>query len=152
VAPFVVIAYGNPLRCDDGLAWAAAEELKRIRFSDPPAILTCLQLTPELASLVSTAETVVFMDASRAGEPGTVSSEEILARKESSIFTHEFSPAAILALSQQLYGKRPTRAVSLSMSGKCFDHGEQLSDAVRESLPRLVTNLRNLVDETARLR
>ena len=25
----LIVAYGNPMRCDDGLAWRAADELER---------------------------------------------------------------------------------------------------------------------------
>ena len=143
----LIIAYGNPLRCDDGLAWRAAEELECVPFSVRPVIHTCFQLTPELALQVSAASTVVFVDAGRTGEPGSLSMTEVFAKQESSVFTHEFSPSSILALSQELYAKRPLRAVSLSMSGQCFEHGEQLSDRVRDNLPGLVSAIQRVVEQ-----
>ena len=142
----LVIAYGNPMRCDDGLAWRAAEELERVAFSVRPVIHTCIHLTPELSLQVSAASIVVFVDAGRTGEPGTISMTEVLPKQESSPFTHEFSPSSIVGLSQQLYAKRPLCAVSVSMSGQCFDHGEQLSDRVRDKLPCLVSAIESIVE------
>jgi hydrogenase maturation protease len=149
MAKVLVIACGNPLRCDDGLAWVAADELKSIAFRDPPAIHTCFQLTPELACEVSTASTVIFLDASRIGEPGSVCSMEVLPIQEPAVFTHDCSPACVLALSQQLYGKLPSRSICVSMSGQCFDHGDRLSTRILESLPSLIAELRQIIADEA---
>jgi hydrogenase maturation protease len=149
MAKVLVIACGNPLRCDDGLAWVAAEELKTVAFLDPPAIHACFQLTPELACQVSSASTVIFLDASRTGEPGSLSSIEVLPKQGPRVFTHDCSPAFVLALSQQLYGKLPSRSVCVAMSGECFDHGDQLSARISESLPSLIAELRQIIADEA---
>jgi hydrogenase maturation protease len=133
----LIIAYGNPLRCDDGLAWHAADLLQELTSSSAVEIITCHQLTPELALSVSQAATVLFIDAARNGVAGELISARIEPERFSSLFSHEFSPPAILEAAQELYGKSP-QAFAISLVGECFDHGETLSPKVRVSLPKLI--------------
>jgi hydrogenase maturation protease len=142
----LIIAYGNRLRCDDGLAWHVAEKLAQLNLSSEVEIIARHQLTPELALPVSQAATVLFIDAARAGVPGEITSGPLEPQQLSSVFTHEFSPGAILSVAQELYGRR-AEAFAISLCGECFDHGETLSEKVEESLPRAVA----LVSELARL-
>jgi hydrogenase maturation protease len=138
VQRILVVAYGNPLRSDDGLAWHVAEELSRLDLPEGVEIVTRHQLTPELAQAVSEASYVLFLDAARPGVPGEIVSTQIRPQKQSSVFTHEFSPASILGAAKELYGHCP-EALALSLVGECFDHGEGLSAKVKESLPGFVT-------------
>ena len=133
----LIIAYGNPLRCDDGLAWHVAKKLAELSFSSDVEIITRHQLTPELALPVSQAAIVLFIDASRTGIPGELASGPLNPQPLSSVFTHELSPGTILSLAQELYG-RSAEAFTISVCGECFDHGETLSAKVEESLPRVV--------------
>jgi hydrogenase maturation protease len=136
MSEILVIAYGNPLRCDDGLAWHAAEKLSQLNLPHVE-IITQHQLTPELAVLLSQAKTVFFIDAAQAGIPGELAWGPIEQQSSSSTFTHESSPAAILGLAQELYG-RCAQAFTISVCGECFEHGETLSAKVEESLPHVV--------------
>jgi hydrogenase maturation protease len=140
----LVIAYGNPLRCDDGLAWRVAEKLSEQNLPSGVEIITCHQLTPELALPASQASTVLFIDAARAGIPGEIATQPIKPRQLPSIFTHEFSPSTILNVAQGLYGRCP-EAFAVSLCGECFDHGETLSQKVKESLPGLLTHVKGLI-------
>jgi hydrogenase maturation protease len=140
----LIIAYGNPLRCDDGVAWRAAEELARANLSEDVEIITRYQLMPELAADVSQVSLVVFVDAGRNGVPGQVVSARTKPQRQSSAFTHEFSPASILGLAQELYGRCP-EAFSVSVCGERFDHGEGISTKVTESLPDLIAAIKRLV-------
>lgn len=133
----LIVAYGNPLRCDDGLAWRAAEELSKQNLGPDVQVVTAHQLTPELAESVSQASSVIFIDAAQSGVPGEIVLTPLLPQTQSSVFTHDFSPSAILSLSEELYGKCP-EAHSLSLVGECFDHGEELSTGVKNKLPALV--------------
>lgn len=142
----LIIAYGNPLRCDDGLAWHAAEKLSLRKLSGDVELVTRHQLAPELALLASRAANVLFIDAAHAGVPGELRWAPVEAQQQASPFTHDFSPAAILGLAQELYGGRP-RAFALSLVGECFDHGETLSSEVRESLPKLVALASEWIDK-----
>ena len=140
----LIIAYGNPLRSDDGLAWRVAEKLSEQYLTRDVEIITCHQLTPELALPASQASLVLFIDAANAGIPGEIATQPIEARQSSSIFTHEFSPSTILNVAQELYGRCPN-AFAISLCGECFDHGETLSQKVKESLPRLLTHVKGLI-------
>jgi hydrogenase maturation protease len=144
LARILIIAYGNPLRCDDGLAWRVAENLSQHDLPDDVEIMTRHQLTPELAFDVSQASTVLFVDAVRTGVPGEILAAPLKPESQSSAFTHDFSPGGILAMAQQLYGKCP-EAFAISLRGVCFDHGEQLSAVVTENLPRLTRQVADFI-------
>ena len=47
------------------------------------------------------------------------------------------SADAILRMAQELYGSCG-EGYTISLCGECFDHGDQLSPTVKESLPRVV--------------
>jgi hydrogenase maturation protease len=146
----LIIAYGNPLRCDDGLAWRIAEKLSEQNLTSDVEIVMCHQLTPELALPASQVSTVLFIDAARAGIPGEITTQPIKPRQSSCIFTHECSPSTILSVAQGLYGRCP-KAFAISLCGECFDHGEVLSPKVEESLPRLVAHVMGLIQANTSL-
>ena len=79
---------------------------------------------------------VIFIDATRDGEPGEVRFERITPRPDQPSFSHELSPSAVLELSQRLYDRCPT-AFMVSLCGERFEHGEALSTKVVASLPHL---------------
>ncbi|MBZ5721449.1 MAG: hydrogenase maturation protease [Acidobacteriia bacterium] len=144
MARILILGYGNPLRSDDGLGWRAAEELSRTLSSADVDILARHQLTPELAGPLSQAATVFFIDASREGEPGELSCVPVTPQASGAGFSHQLSPAAVLALSQLLFGTSP-RAFLVSLCGQNFDHGENLSPPVAAGLPRLTALVGQLV-------
>lgn len=142
MARILILAYGNPLRSDDGLGWRAAEALLE-ESAAGMEIRTCHQLLPEVAEPVSRADTIFFIDATRDGEPGEVRCMPVTPEKDAGRFTHQLSPAGILALSAELYGHVP-KAFLMSICGDSFDLGEKLSPVVAASLPRLTGLVREL--------
>jgi hydrogenase maturation protease len=145
----LIVACGNPLRCDDGLAWRAVEELQRRQLPQDVEIIAQHQLTPELASAVSQVERVLFLDAASCGQPGEVRCEPVLPLRTSGAFTHNFPPASILSLARELYGKAP-QAYVISLSGECFDHGETISATVEAALRGFVELVVRLTEESLR--
>jgi len=148
----LIVGYGNPLLSDDGLGWHAAEYLSTILTCPDIQILSCHQLTPELAETVSQAELVIFIDARRGGEPGTIDCHEIpnrfsmntsSAQRPPSLL-HQLSPAAVLALAHDLYGVAP-RCYVLSVIGASFEPGSTLSPQVAASLPALAAQVQSLI-------
>ena len=136
----LVVAWGNPLREDDGVAWHVLEGLRSLkpRPGLPPLKLRhAHQLAPEMAECVSQAQGVVFIDARRDGIPGEVRCEEVVPSAGSNPLAHSLSPQALLLYSQQLYGRAP-RAVVVSIGGERFAMGEELSPVVRRALPRAI--------------
>ena len=131
----LIICSGNPLRSDDGLGWQAAEELARSMLPPTMEIVTCFQLTPELAEALHNAQCIFFIDAGREGKPGELTFSPVVPGAEASS-SHHLSPAAVLQLTCQIYGSAPP-AFMASICGECFDLGEHLSPTVAAELPRL---------------
>ena len=132
----LVIAYGNPLRCDDGVAWQAAEQIRR-KLASQVDVICVHQLAPELAEEISRAGTVIFLDATGDGDPGNVICQAVSAEPTQARFSHHLSPAQVLALCYQLYEANP-RGFLISISGQCFDHGQGLTRSVTNALPQTV--------------
>jgi hydrogenase maturation protease len=142
----LIIAYGNPLRSDDGVGWTVAEELSRKLASPEVEVLQLLQLLPEVAESVSRADTVIFVDASYDGEPGEVRCRPVTPPPTKAQFTHQLSPAELLDLAGRLYGATP-QAFCVSLRGQCFEHGEELSESVAACLPQLAANVEQLTKQ-----
>ena len=144
----LIIAYGNPLRSDDGVAWRAADLLAEKLPASDVEILRLHQLTPELADTVREFQRVIFVDAAScedsAAIPGEIHVEEVSAdSNEPTRFSHAFSPQRVLALAVELYAARPS-AFLVTVIGGNFDHGDSLSPAVAASLPSLVATIERL--------
>lgn len=145
------MAYGNPLRGDDGLAWRAADMLEQklpeIR------VLRLHQLAPEIAEDLGRCEAVVFVDAAATGSPGEIRVRELAPGADRSaedlMCFHQFSPATVLAMASRLYGARP-RAFVATLSGEEFDHSESLSHAVAASMPEFVDRIEARIRRIAR--
>jgi len=141
----LILAYGNPLRSDDGVAWRAAEALQQKLRGSEVEVRCLQQLGPELAESVSRAAAVVFLDASSEGEPGSVRCEPLRTeRAEVNRFGHAFSPAAVMSLAARLYGASPP-AFCATVTGQDFSHGESFSPVVEAALPALIGGIEELV-------
>ena len=140
----LIVAYGNPLRSDDGVAWRAAEALEEKWPASEVEIVQMHQLAPELAESLSRVDAVIFVDAAPAsgGEPGKIRCEELSSINEAR-FAHQLSAGAVVLLARQVYGAGP-RVFSVTVTGECFDHGEALSTAVVTALPALVARIEAL--------
>jgi len=141
----LVIAYGNPLRSDDGLALRAADELERASLPDVE-IVSAHQLTPELAEQLSRVEGVLFVDAAQDGGPGTLCCEPVTPEPGVIRFSHQLTPPQLLSLAETLYGARP-KGFCVSVTGKSFEHGEGLTPEVETRIPELVAKLTALIQE-----
>lgn len=147
----LIVAFGNPMRCDDGLARHAADQLEGKYSSEEVEILRMHQLAPELAETISHCEVVIFVDAASAdaagnSPPGEVCNAEISSSESAPRFSHQLSPSAVVSLVRSLYGAKPY-AVSVTLTGQCFDHGESLSAVVTAALPVLVARIETLVQQ-----
>ena len=141
----LVVGYGNPLRGDDGIGWVIAE-----RLADDPRmagveVVACHQLTPELALDVSRVDLVVLVDA-RSGPPaGTVAVERVdAAGANGTTWSHHISPASLVALARELYG-RAAKVRVVSVEAGSLDVGENLSPLVQAAADRAVDAIAELV-------
>lgn len=150
MARVLIVAYGNPLRSDDGLAWRAADELEGKFPADEVEIVRLHQLVPELAESISRSQLVIFLDAatpdSEKTKAGDIHVEQIHEKvsSQASGFCHAFSAGNVLGMAEQVYGARRD-AYLVSMIGENFHHGESLSDCVLSSLPDFIARAEELI-------
>jgi len=136
----LIIGYGNPDREDDGVAWHILQGVAR-RLGRPaldietggqdqlgqsPDLLFVLQLTPELADLISEYDYVCFIDAHTGDYPEDLRITSVDAQFQTSPFTHHMTPQTCLALANTLYGRRP-QAIVVSVKGHRFGFSHTLS-------------------------
>jgi hydrogenase maturation protease len=136
----LVVAYGNPLRQDDGVGWAVAAALSG---RDDVEVRTVQQLLPEMAEALARAAFVVFVDARRGGEPGLVEQAAVTPAWTTWTGAHSLRPEELLGLCRRYYGRAP-EAVLVSVAGERFGFGEELSPAVRAAIPRVVEDVLGL--------
>ncbi len=144
IARVLIIGFGNPSRSDDGLGWHVARQLARDLSASDVRVIAAQQLTPEMAEFASRAETLLFIDASRQGQPGSLRCQPVSSATSPSGYSHDLSPAVILELAQELYGYSPP-AHLLTITGANFETGESLSPTVLASIPALLAQVANIV-------
>ena len=134
----LVVGYGNSLRTDDGVGWHAAGRLVGDPRLDGAEVITCHQLTPELAADISQASLVVLVDASSAGDPGSVSVRWIRPRSATpASWSHHLDPETLAGLAGSLYGAVPP-IVLVSVAAGSFAEGDRLSDPLQRALCEVV--------------
>lgn len=138
MASVLIVGYGNRLRSDDGLGVRVAEELAHSGLAPDAEVLACQQLTPELAERMSHAESVLFIDAARTGRSGEIHCKRVELLHSDQLFAHQLTPETLLSLCCELFGACP-QAFEISVRGECFELGDQLSAAVSDLLPNLVS-------------
>jgi hydrogenase maturation protease len=126
------------LRSDDGFGWHAGRLLAQALAGYDAEVITCHQLTPELAEPLSRCRRAVFIDADAQGTPGDVHRRAVRPQvAASSAFTHSCTPSGLLASAEGLYGHRP-QAVVITVSAQSFAFGDTLSPVVSATLPKVV--------------
>ena len=126
------LGYGNPGRLDDGLGPAFAEALEELGLEGVSSEAD-YQLTVEDAAGLRDYQSVVFVDASTAGEE-PFEFLPIAEQPAISFSTHSIKPQGVLALARELFGIAP-RAYLLSIRGYDFNEfGEKLSEKAKANL------------------
>jgi len=145
-----IVAYGNPLRSDDGVAWQAAGILESKFPEHEVEILRLHQLGPELAEAITHFERIIFLDAafpSQGSKPGEIRIQNIFPNpnaSDASRFSHVVTPHTIVTLAHTLY-HADVKASLVTITGENFDHGESLSDSVKAALPSLIAKVEQRV-------
>src|ERR1039457_4880884 len=133
----LILAYGNPLRGDDGIGPEAGERLRSI-IQDPGVdIRTLQQLPPDRVEPISRAARVIFIDVCEGAVPGAISQRAIEPSTGATRFTHHATPQALLAGARALYG-RAAEATMLTVAGADFSLSFSLSPAVERSVGGVV--------------
>ncbi len=147
----LVIAYGNPDRQDDGVAWhvlkGIADRLKVERFDaefpdavDPTGkvrLIFLLQLVPELAEELAGFSRVCFIDAHTADISEAIRAIPLEPQFKSSPFTHHLTPEMLLEISRSVYKKSPS-AYLVSIKGYLFEFSDSLSERTEALVPEAV--------------
>jgi len=128
----LIIACGNPLRSDDGVARAAADivqswQLPRVK------VLSVHQLVPELIEDMKQADRVLFMDAGMNIEDHEFNVLEVEPSASRRTFGHFETPAQLLAIMLELEGRTPP-AWLVSIATHSFEHGDVLTEATRQHM------------------
>jgi hydrogenase maturation protease len=141
----LVIGFGNTLRTDDGVGRYAAERLAADRRLAGATVIAIHQLAPELAIDVARANLLVLVDAGRGPAAGAFTIDR-LERSDgpSARWSHQFGPAGLVALAEDLCGYAPPAYV-VTVGVASVEAGDHLSPAVEAALPLLVDAIADLV-------
>ncbi len=119
-----------------------AEEIERLALPGVE-VLTCHQLTPELAEPLAHADRVVFVDAS--AEPlARVTLRQVKPARSAAPLAHAADPRGLLMLARELFGQAP-RAWMLALPAPDMGYGEGLSAEAEEGVRRAVAALRRKI-------
>ena len=143
----LVVGFGNALRTDDGVGWAAAERCATDPRLEGATVMARHQLTPELALDVSRATGVILIDASHGPPAGTFVVGPLEPDDGGGAHSsHHVSPSSLVQLALELYGRAP--AVHLvSVGVESMEPGDGLSPVVEAVIPRLVDAVASLAAE-----
>jgi hydrogenase maturation protease len=143
----LIIGYGNPLRSDDAIGQHVARVMQQRLRHTKLQVHTTYQLVPELASLISSAEIVVFIDALMGGTPGEVLHEVVAPTEGVGSLTHHVTPGSLLAAASELYGKAP-RGILISIVGEAFHYGSELSPELQHRLPTIAEQVKAIIESS----
>ncbi len=127
-----IFGIGNSARQDDGLGWAFLDEIQK-KETFKGELHYCYQLNIEDAEPVADAENVIFVDAYTGEQTETFLFEKCQANGEISYTTHALEPQAILALAENVYGKKP-EAYILKIKGFRWELSEGLTKSAQQNL------------------
>ena len=137
----LLLACGNSLRADDGIAPWLAHWAECHLFQPSLRILIVPEWHPELALELSHAHTALFLDASELLPPAQTALEHLHQADKNTTFSHHCDTGALLALCLLLYGRAPSEALLLSIGIESTEPGEGFSPTLAAALPRLCASL-----------
>jgi hydrogenase maturation protease len=141
----LVYGYGNPGRGDDGLGPALAAALEGLNHPSV-TVESNYQLSVEDAAQLAEHDAVIFVDADVSG-PEPFRFERVKPVKAFSFTSHSVAPGALLALTDELFGKS-VDGYLLGIRGYEFnDFKESLSDRARENLGEALTFVTRALEE-----
>jgi hydrogenase maturation protease len=145
----LILACGNTLRTDDGLGpWLANRAATYFADRDEVRILARQQWTPDLAEDLAQARAALFLDCSVASAPGEISLLPVEPSTMSALYgAHHLDAASLLALSRDLYGVFPARALQLTVGAGSLALGESFSPTVTAALAVLQARLIQSTEE-----
>jgi hydrogenase maturation protease len=134
----LIIGYGNPLRGDDAVGPLVASRLGGIVVH---------QLNPELAEPLAAASLAIFIDARQDLSPGSI---EICPIEGSRVLTHHCTPAYLVQLARDVYGRAP-HALLVGIGAESFECGASLSQSAGRGARRAAREIERRLRQYGRL-
>jgi len=139
-----LIGIGNCSRRDDGLGWAFLDKIKK-KMPSGPELIYKYQLNIEDAEMISSADTVVFIDAYSGALENGFSFEECLPVDSFEFTTHALSPGVIVSLCKNLYNSEPDAYV-LKIQGSEWELKDGLSADAEKNLEKALAFFEETVE------
>lgn len=136
----LIYGIGNVGRQDDGLGWAFVDWLEADGLCPNAQLHRGYQLLLEDADLISTKERVLFIDATMAASVASFRVERAVPAMDHTFTSHAVSIPAIMATSQQCFGRLPLVHV-LAIRGFEFELRMGLTPSARRNLDDAMTHL-----------
>lgn len=141
ITGLLVIGYGNPLRCDDGVGPRVAEAVEALQLPGVHTLI-CQQLSPEHAEPIARARTVIFVDAAM-DAPTEVQFRKLEPSETTQLMAHAADPRTMLALARDVFGRCP-EAWWLTIPAVKLEFGEELSPVARQGYEVALEQIRTL--------
>jgi hydrogenase maturation protease len=150
----LVIGYGNVDRADDGVAYHVVNALRQRLGQKPLAdddsglqelgaqtdSILLAQLVPELIDTLADYDQIIFVDAHVREDVPELFCAPVSSEYVTSPFTHHITPGMLLALLHALHQRGPVGYL-VSIRGRDFDFGRNLSPAVEQLVPVAVERI-----------
>jgi len=145
----IILACGNGLRGDDGIAPHLAHQLYGMICDAETEIVCSHQWLPEQAEDLSRAQVAVFIDASVAVPAGEIQVQAVSeqAGECAGVTTHVVTPGRLMSLAKEIFGAAPERAYLVTIGGDSFEHGSEFSAPVRKAIPAALRQIQDLLSE-----
>jgi hydrogenase maturation protease len=141
----LVIACGNTLRGDDGVAHIAADHIIQWRLPKV-RVLTVHQLVPELIEEIQPTERVLFIDAAAHPCDAAFLVDVVRPLGSQRFIGHHETAANLLAMCHEFRGI-PRSAWLLAIRAGSFKHGEGLSESTTQALTEALVWVREFLAE-----
>ena len=149
----LIYGYGNPGRFDDGLGIRLVEEIEAWISKNKMDLVDCdsnYQLNIEDAETISKYDLVLFADASEENIRD-VSITRVSPSDSKIEFTmHAVSPAFVLDLCNQIYGKAPDTWL-IHIKGQDWQFNEGLSEMAEKNLSLAIKKTKSIIQEPEKL-
>lgn len=139
----LLIGYGNPLRCDDGVGQEIAKQVAAWGMPNVEAIAVH-QLTPELVEALAKVEVAIFVDAYLATVDQEVQVRSLEVARSGMTLGHWCEPQVLLAMTQVLYSRHP-QAWWVMVPGVDFELGDLLSPMARQGMESALQHIEYLI-------
>lgn len=141
VKPILVIGVGNSIQMDDGIGMHVLQALEGHPLPDSVELFDGGTAGLDLLPYLQNRHTVIVIDAVDAGmEAGTLfrfTPEDIAAKRQHYDSLHQLGLLETIRMAG-LLGTEPERAVIIGVQPGVIDWGEELSETLRKSIPRII--------------